>query len=340
MALPWEKGPVTFARFMEYCLYDPENGYYRNRNRIFGKDGDFFTSPYTHPVFAEVLANFAKAVFQSFPEGRLQLVELGAGEAQLGRVVADLLGRRSPELGERLDYFPVEIDSPELPARIRGLVLCNEFFDALPVHRLRVCGARLREIYVTHRDGAFHETAGDLSDPRIESWMRQAFPVWREGNVYEANLRMTEILEGLDRRIESAALLTIDYGYDWAEYDSRDRPDGTLMCYRQHRAHPDPYVDVGRQDLTAHVNFDVVQGRGRQLGWERCPLRSQREFLMTWGLAEQLEREEARGLFSSERLPDRLALKQLLEPGGISDTMKALVQVVRLPAAPLCGGGG
>ena len=38
-------GPITFARFMDLALYDPDGGYYRARRRGPGRDGDFLTAP-------------------------------------------------------------------------------------------------------------------------------------------------------------------------------------------------------------------------------------------------------------------------------------------------------
>ena len=95
------------------------------------------------------------------------------------------------------------------------------------------------------------------------------------------------------------------------------------------RAGPDPYLNLGRQDITSHVNFEVMEQTGSQLGWKSEPLRTQRRFLLEWGLEERLMEEEAQGLLNSERTEERLGLKTLLAPGGISDTMKVLVQHVR-----------
>ncbi len=92
---------------------------------------------------------------------------------------------------------------------------------------------------------------------------------------------------------------------------------------------PDPYLNLGRQDITSHVNFEVMEQTGSQLGWKSESLRTQRRFLLDWGLEERLMEEEAQGLLNSERMEERLGLKTLLVPGGISDTMKVLVQHVR-----------
>ncbi len=327
---PWASEAVPFARFMQWCLYDPEIGYYRSGRKIFGRQGDFYTSPYTHPFFSQIVAGFVAERLEKLGPGPLHLVEPGAGEQVLGRAVVRRLEAERPDLARRVRYHPVEIDSPELPSRIRGVVFSNEFFDALPVHRVRVRGAALKEILVAFHDGRFVEIEAELSDPRVEEFLRAGFQRLEEGFVYEANLRAWEFLEELDRKIEAATVLTIDYGFTAREYLARARPEGTLLCYRKHQAHDDPYRDIGRQDLTCHVNFEALTARARALGWRNHPLRSQRDFLMERGLADLLREEEDRGWFDSARLEDRLGLRQLLEPGGVSDVMKVLVQEVRL----------
>ncbi len=314
---------------MQWCLYDPEIGYYR-RQGVFGREGDFFTSPYTHRLFAEVLATFAARSLESLGRGDLQIVELGAGEGLLGRQIFSALRERWDPLASRLEYVAVDLDGPDLPASIRGLVLSNEFFDALPIHRVRVRDSRLREIYVAFRDGQFVEVEGDLSDPRIETFMRVGFPVLREGAAYEVNLSMLDWLEKLDARIDQAVVLTLDYGHGWPAYNARPRPEGTLLCYRKQRAHANPYVDIGRQDITSHLCFPAFLEKTRLLGWKDLPLQTQREFLMAQGLGRLLVAEENRGLFNMDRLEDRLGLKRLLEPGGVSDSLSALVHRVRM----------
>jgi len=45
-----KKGRITFAGFMEMALYYPKLGYYASSRERVGAEGDFFTSPATHPV--------------------------------------------------------------------------------------------------------------------------------------------------------------------------------------------------------------------------------------------------------------------------------------------------
>ncbi len=324
---PWGSRPVPFEQYMEFCLYDPQRGYYRRGRPVFGKRGDYFTSPYTHPLFAELLSRALASYLQELAgeAEALDLVELGAGERVLAADLLRFLERDRPRLFRRVRYRAVEVDAPELPERVRGVVFSNEFFDALPVHRVRVRGGELREIHVQGAPGEVHEVEVRPARPAIEAYMRRAFPVWREGYAYEVNLRMLEVLSRLDRVLERGTVLTIDYGYRWPEYDGRPRSEGTLLCYHRHQPQPDPYRLPGEQDITSHVNFDVLLEEGERLGWRSEPLATQREFLLRWGLEQRLQEEEE-GLWRDERLEERLGLRELLRPGGISDVAKVGVQ--------------
>ena len=51
-----ERGPIPFSQFMEWCLYHPEYGYYRQKEQEIGKDGDYYTSPCVHPLFGDLIA--------------------------------------------------------------------------------------------------------------------------------------------------------------------------------------------------------------------------------------------------------------------------------------------
>ncbi len=321
------RGQVTFERYMELCLYNPLQGYYTTKEKIFGKEGDYYTSPYTHRFFSQTLAHVFACFFQQLGRPHpFHLIELGAGEGLLGREILAYLSKHHQTVWKAAEYLALEVDRFELPTRICGVVFSNEFFDALPVHRVRLRDSQLREIYV-ELDNDLEESEGEISDPRIVEYMQEGFERWREGYEYEVNLRLIEVLEKLDFHLESGMVLTIDYGYDWPEYDSLPRATGTLMCYDQHRAHQNPYINIGRQDITAHVNFEIMLKTGQRLGWGNQPLKTQRRFLMEWGLEEKLLGMDN---VDSQSWEERLKLKTLLLPEGISDTMKVLVQSVRV----------
>ncbi len=317
---------------MERCLYDPRQGYYTSNRQVFGPAGDFYTSAHTHPLFAQMLADAFADLLSAFdPHAPFQLVELGPGDRSLATNILSHLDRDHPSVVANLSYIPVDVNDV-LPDRVRGIVFSNEFFDALPVHRLRVCDGELRELYVQAEEtGRIVETEGPVSDDRIPAYMKTAFGRLREGWEYEVNLRMVECLQDLNQRIEQAYVLTIDYGFLRGEYDQVDRAGGTLLSYSHHRVVDDPYLRPGEQDLTAHVSFSVIIETGRAMGWVDQGLKTQRRFMEERGLVGKLTRTEQgfRDL-TVDHVQELLQLKRLLQPGGISDVMRVLVQEVRV----------
>ena len=135
-------------------------------------------------------------------------------------------------------------------------------------------------------------------------------PLLREGCRADISLEVGEWVGRIGASIRSGYHLAIDYGYLEGGFFARQ--EGTLMCYRQHRAGENPYLAIGEQDITAHVNFsDLIEG-GTRVGLEEVGYRTQMEFLIDLGLLELMEPLATRGDAASvKRLQ---ALKNLLLP--------------------------
>ena len=307
-------GRITFARFMELALYHPQHGYYTTGKHRIGKQGDFFTSVSVGPLFGRILA----AQFRKW--GATDVLEFGGHRGQLR---ADVLAA-APEL----NYRVVEVGEA-LPEQTRNIVFSNEFLDALPVHR--ICGDR--EVYVVERASCplpgermagngqdarstvFTEELGELSDARL--------PRLPAGYRSEINLRALDWLEDVTRRLQSGDyIVTIDYGFERADYFAPHHKDGHLQCYYRHTKNADPYRHVGEQDITAHVEFTSLIERGEQLGLETVLFTDQTHFLLQAGEAEIAEIvQRTAGQFSAERN----AVHQLLH-STMGHAFKVLVQ--------------
>jgi len=124
----------------------------------------------------------------------------------------------------------------------------------------------------------------------------------------------------------------MDYGYPGAEYYHYDRSDGTLMCHYQHRAHMDPFLYPGLQDLTAHVDFSAVAAAGQLAGLGIAGFTSQEAFLLSTGVLDLVAHE------SSGPVDPKLSaeLKQLTLSSEMGESFKALAMVKRIDS-PLLG---
>ena len=113
-----------------------EGYYHREREKIFGRKGDYYTSPHTHECFAHCLAEEIQHWFCVLGEpARFHVCELGSGDGRLASQILEYINDNHQDLGKCLDYIEVDIDRGALPEDITGVVFSNQFFDALPVRQ-------------------------------------------------------------------------------------------------------------------------------------------------------------------------------------------------------------
>lgn len=355
-------GFLDFPRYMELALYAPGLGYYSAGARKFGVDGDFVTAPESSALFARCVARSCESVLARIRGG--DILEVGAGT---GRMAADLLLEletraqlperycileRSADLRERqhahlLRAAPHLIDrvywleSPPSQAW-RGILVANEVMDALAVslfgwHRDRVVeygvdwkGARL----VWQERPAKPELSA-----RVCAWAAEFG--WDEDYRSELNMSLVPWLRSLTEQLVVGAALFIDYGYPRREYYHRERDRGTLLCHYRHRAHADPLLLPGLQDITTHVDFTAVAEAADVLGLEVGGFSSQAQYLLDTGieqlLAEALTTGEAAGQSRYLRLAAQA--KTLLLPGEMGERFKTML-LQRGLEANVAGFGG
>ncbi|KAJ9473126.1 NADH dehydrogenase complex I [Diplonema papillatum] len=83
------KGPISLAEFMKEANLHPAFGYYTSKKKIFGRDGDFITSPEVSCMFGECLGAWAVDTWHKLGRPKpFWLVELGGGK---GTAMARLL---------------------------------------------------------------------------------------------------------------------------------------------------------------------------------------------------------------------------------------------------------
>ena len=343
---------ITFAEYMELVLYHPQHGYYATNAVNIGAQGDYFTSPHLGADFGELLAEQFVQMWEILERPNLfTLVEMGAGQ---GILAADILKylRRYPDLFETISYIIVEKSTAlrkeqqqrlqglplswcsleEIPtASITGCCFSNELVDALPVHQFTLHEGQMWEIYVTTssaRLASFVEVTGEPSTPRLAKYfdlvginLAQIYPdMYRS----EVNLAALDWLSTVADRLQRGYLLTIDYGYPTSRYYSPARSQGTLQCYYRHRYHDNPYINIGRQDITAHVDFTALEHWGASCGLHRVGFTQQGLFLMALGLGDRiaaLSTDDGQALVLTQGLGSLLrrreALHQLINPMGL-----------------------
>jgi SAM-dependent MidA family methyltransferase len=346
------QGRITFAAFMEACLYEPGLGYYTSAGRKVGAEGDFYTSITVHAAFGRVIGREIAQMWRSMDSPtRFTLVECGAGNGRLACDIMDYLAAREQELYAGVDLVLVEREptlksaqaamlaahgerlrwlSPEAFGadgfRFSGCLYSNELIDALPVHRVVQSESGLEEMYVTLREGELAEEAGPPSTPAIAEYLRRLGIQLRPGQQAEINLAGPEWLAAASRALERGFILTIDYGFPAAELFAPHRMGGTLLCYHRHQVEENPYIRLGRQDITSHVDFTSLMKAGEDAGLQPVWFGEQYRFLLAAGIIQEIEEIERSDVSEEEKLRLRLTLKKLIMPdGGMGDTFRVLI---------------
>jgi SAM-dependent MidA family methyltransferase len=311
-------GPITFARFMQRALYEPALGYYTTSRAGPGRSGDFLTAPATHPIFGWALSRQLDELWKLLGEPDPFVVrEHGAGSGALAAAILEGLRRDDSPLADAIRYETVEVGDDHSAGPVVGAVIANELLDALPVHRVVSRDGTLRELYVDWSGDRFLEREGDVSTPRLEERLRDEGVTLAPNQHAEISLALDEWIARAAAELDRGMLLLIDYGYPAAELYSAGRAGGTLLAYVRHRAHDDVLRNVGRQDLTAHVDVSAVERAAERAGLQRIGVTTQAEFLVALGIGELLSAIQADPSTSMESyLGLRSSVVRLLDPAA------------------------
>jgi SAM-dependent MidA family methyltransferase len=251
-------------------------------------------------------------------KGGVQIVEAGAHDGKLAKDILAWLRANRPGLFGPMEYWIIEPSivrqewqretlkdfAPRVRwlsrfndvssivgatedttiQRINGVIFSNELLDAMPVHRFGwdaknkkwfewgVTMEGEKFVWAKCRDSKdqcsvignqYSEWEPVLPDnytievcPAAENW-------WREAAGF----------------LGCGKLMTIDYGLTADELFSPGRLNGTLRAYFRHHVSDDVLANVGEQDLTAHVNFSVIQAAGESAGLKTDSFQTQAQFL-------------------------------------------------------------
>jgi SAM-dependent MidA family methyltransferase len=350
-------GWLSFERFMELALYAPGLGYYSAGSAKIGPGGDFVTAPEVSSLFGRCLARQCAEILERIGG---EILELGAGTGRMAadllgalaaqgvspkryailEVSADLAERqrrRLAALPQALRERVVWLERlPETP--LTGIIIANEVADALPCRRFRWHEERLWELGVGLAGTAAGE-AGAAGEEAIAFREQPAAPdaalarecervfatlgeTLPDAYVSEVSLRLGPWIASLGECLERGVLLLADYGLPRRHYYHPERAGGTLRCHFKQRAHDDPYINLGVQDISAWVDFTRVAEVATAADLTVSGFATQAAFLLAAGLEELVARTadaveharlagEARRLIMPEEMGEAFKLMAL-----------------------------
>lgn len=337
-----QQGWISFRDFMHLALYAPELGYYAAGMQKFGAGGDFVTAPEMAPIFAQTVANQIAQVLKSTGGS---VLELGAGTGKLARDTLLALAHMEtlPE-----QYFILEVSShlravqeetlkkalPDalfdkvvwltaLPKAFTGVVVGNEVLDALPVHLLSHAEEEILAHGISVKDGQLAWQKQPLAaDQMVLRNAVQALDL-PDNYTVEVCIEATALINSISECLTAGAILMVDYGFDANTYYHPQRGQGTLMCHYQQYAHDNPLINIGLQDITAHVNFTQVAQAGFDQGLRVAGYTTQAQFLMNCGILQMMERTDPTDV--AQYAPLASSVQKMLSPTEMGELFKVIM---------------
>jgi SAM-dependent MidA family methyltransferase len=299
-----ETGPIPLPQFMG----ESNARYYASRDPL-GEQGDFITAPEISQVFGELIGVwFADLWSRMTRRKHIHYVELGPGRGTLAKDALSAAAQQGlrPQIHFvetsatlrklQREAFPDCIhhhDISTLPDDAPLLIIANEFFDALPVQHLirstdgwypRLVGLEGDEfIFVTGRERMDH-----LVPP---SWVTAS-----QGTLIETSPASVALMAEIARRLkdQGGAALIIDYGHEEL------RSGSTLQALKSHQM-VDIFAHPGEADLTAHVDFELLQQVAVENGADLMGLQYQGEWLIQMGIDTRMEMLRRRAPYEKDK---------------------------------------
>jgi SAM-dependent MidA family methyltransferase len=352
-------GPMSFARFMDYCLYEPGMGYYSaDLSKFSGglqsaRRGDFITAPELGSLFAHTLARTFAPVFQQDRDA--VLLEIGAGTGAFASDVLDalqalkalpaklfilersadlrarqqsMLRARQPEFYSRVQWLDAPPDAPW-----RGVLFANEVMDALAFSRFVITDQGPHALLVGADESA---QLCDVIGPALPpSALHEAFSALPIGYCSEQQPQLTAWLQGLTQCMQSGLVLLIDYGYPRREYYLAERTRGTLVCHYQHLMFDQPYIWPGLVDISCSVDFTAVAEAADAAGLRLESYLPQGQLLLAAGLEEVLLARDFENMPQLARSRLSAEVRKLTLPGEMGERMQAVALSKTLPEQQL-----
>lgn len=301
-----ERGPQSFAWFMEQALYHPEHGYYSSGRAVIGRKGDYFTNVSVGPLFGQLLAAQFVEIWERLGKiDNFTITEQGAHDGQFARDVLNSIRAKAPEFFSALRYRIIEpfrvwqdrqsqtlesfCDKVEWGAleRFSGVHFSNELLDAMPVN--------LRGKLVDLRDENFIFVEGETKPSRaVLDWV-----------------------DNIAANLERGFVIAIDYGFAREEFRE------VLQVRAQHRLLDSPFQQIGEADITMHVNWTEMAERAEANGLRIAGFTDQHHFITgiisTWPELLPARLLDSTALSSRVRMTDvdaktKRALQTLLHP--------------------------
>jgi len=299
------RGAMSFARFMELALYEPQHGYYSSGRAVIGRRGDFFTNVSVGPVFGQLLAwQFIEIWERLDRPPKFTVVEQGAHDGAFAADVLTAVNQSLPECFNAIHYVIAEpfsvwrdqqqerlalfrdkirwVESINELESFVGIHFSNELFDALPVHLVVSLATKngavaWNERLVSMSGNDFELVTAPIPDSHLKVALNR-LDLLPAGVQTEVNLAAPKLMREIAARLSRGVILTIDYGFSRSEFYSPHRREGSLQIRSGHRKLSSPFEQIGHADISTHVEWTTLAEAGEETGAAALAFTDQHHF--------------------------------------------------------------
>ena len=324
-------------KFFKNVLYDKKYGYYTSRIP-FGEKGDFVTSPNISNLFSEIIAIWIINCWELFGKPKnFNIIELGPGDGSLVKILLQSF-KKFPEFNKIKNVYLYEksqylkkiqkktlqnedikwIDTFNKIKKGPVVFFGNEFFDAIPIKQFKKIKNSLYEKnYTLDKNYKIKEIFKKASNADIK--VIQSYKTLKNLKFIEFPKLGFQELKKITNKISQlkGCLLMIDYGY------LKSNNQNTLQSVMKHKKN-NLLSNLGKADITAHVNFALLNEFFTKNNLKIKKLISQKQFLEHMGIIERAKIISKKMKFS-EQSNLYLRIKRLLSPNSMGELFKVIL---------------
>ena len=324
-------------KFFRNVLYDNKFGYYTSRFP-FGQKGDFVTSPKISNLFSEIIAIWIISSWELFGKPKnFNIIELGPGDGSLSKILLRSF-ERFPEFNLIKRVFLYEESSylkkiqkknisnknvkwiKNLDKIKKGPVIFfgNEFFDAIPIKQFKkINGFLFEKNYTIDKNYKIKEIYKRASDTNVK--IIKSYKALKKLKFIEFPKYGFQELKKIIAKISklNGCVLMIDYGY------LKPNNKNTLQSVMSHKKNA-LFNNLGKADITAHVNFTLLNEFFSKNGLKIKNVITQKQFLESMGIIERTK-IVAKKMKFSEQSDLYFRIKRLLNPGSMGNLFKVIL---------------
>ena len=324
-------------KFFTNVLYDKKNGYYTSQIP-FGKRGDFITSPKVSSLFSEMIAIWIVACWESCGKPKnFNVVELGPGDGSLASVLLKSF-KKFPEFNSIKKVFLFEksdflrkiqkkkigrnnvkwINNFNVIKKGPVIFFGNEFFDAIPIKQFKkIKNSFFEKNYILDKNFRIKKVYKKASVSNIK--ILKSYKTLNNLKFIEfPKLGFQELTKIIKKIFKlKGCILLVDYGY------FRANNQNTLQSVMKHQKN-NPLKNLGRADVTTHVNFKLLNEFFIKNNLKIKDLISQKEFLENMGIIERAK-IVAKKMKFKEQSDLYLRMQRLLSPRYMGELFKVIL---------------